>query len=130
MKLGLSMQVLDNFSQEAKEVYKHNPWLHFALPLHRFLEMGYHNQLFAALDKRRLELDEIREFFIILFGSERIGNIPNPKSNWTKFVKNLPSIMQQEKERWNPVTKQLSPWVDIEMQDIEYKRKRTCIQCY
>jgi hypothetical protein len=33
--LERNIDVLDDFSQEAEEVCKHNPWLNYALPLHR-----------------------------------------------------------------------------------------------
>jgi hypothetical protein len=128
MQLELTIEVLDDFSQEAKEVYTHNPWLNYALPLHRCREMGYHNQLFDILDERRLGFDEIRELFIILFGPERFDNIPNPKANWKGFLNGLSSIVQQEKEHWNPVSKRLSPWIDIEMLDNEYKKNGKCVQ--
>jgi hypothetical protein len=33
-ELELNMEVLDHFAAEAKEVYKHNKYLNYALPLH------------------------------------------------------------------------------------------------
>ena len=44
-QLELSLEVLDDFVEEAHEVYQHNKWLNYALPLHRIREMGYQNQI-------------------------------------------------------------------------------------
>jgi len=47
--LELSLEVLDDFTQEALEVNEHNKWLNYALPLHRCREMGYYHRLFDLL---------------------------------------------------------------------------------
>ena len=38
-QLESSLEVLDEFMEETKEVYEHNKWLNYALPLHRCREM-------------------------------------------------------------------------------------------
>jgi len=51
-QLELSLEVLDDFLEEAKEVHEHNPWLNYALPLHRLRELGYHHRIFDMMDER------------------------------------------------------------------------------
>ena len=46
--LELSMEVLDDFTAEAEEVHEFNPWLNYALPLHRMREMGYQDRIFVS----------------------------------------------------------------------------------
>jgi Mg-chelatase subunit ChlD len=125
-QLELSIEVLDDFSQEAKEVCTHNPWLNYALPLHRCREMGYQNRLFDILDERRLGLDELRDFFILLFGVEHFDGVPDPQADWKGFLKSISNIVKKEKDEWNPVTRRLGPWVDVKKLDKVYN-KNACV---
>jgi hypothetical protein len=43
--LDLSLEVLDDYIGECGEVQIHNPWLNYALPMHRCRELGYHDRL-------------------------------------------------------------------------------------
>ena len=68
------MDVLDDFVGEAEEVYEHNKWLNYALPLHRMREMGFHDRVFDMLDERTLTKSELRDFFRLLFGLDNFEN--------------------------------------------------------
>jgi hypothetical protein len=82
-KLELSLDVIDDFLEEAKEVYKHNPWLNYALPLHRLREMGYHDRVFDLLDERRLTVDELGEFLrVLLLDNDTSVALPDPSTEW------------------------------------------------
>jgi hypothetical protein len=119
-ELELSMEVLDDFFNEAKEVCKHNPWLNYALPLHRCREMGYHNRLFDILDERRIGLDELQEFLMILFGVEKFDSVQDPQLDWEGFLSRVSDIVKNEKNQWNPVTRRVDPWIDIKKLDEKY----------
>lgn len=119
--LELSLEVIDDFIQEAGEVYRHNDWLNYALPLHRCREMGDHNKLFDLLDERQLDPDEVRDFLLLLFGSQNFDGVPDPQADWDEFVKAIKNIVEKENKQWNPMTKKISPWVDIKKLNKAYK---------
>ena len=52
-ELEYSLEVLNDFKGEAKEVFDYNPWLNNALPLHCIREMGFSHKLFYVLDERQ-----------------------------------------------------------------------------
>jgi hypothetical protein len=122
-QLELSIECLDDFTAEAKEVYGKNKWLNYALPLHRCREMGYHNRLFDILDERLLSADELREFMFLLFGEDSFDGVPDPQADWKGFKKSIDDIVSREKKQWNPVTKKVAPWIDIKKLDKAYNKK-------
>lgn len=110
-ELEMSLEVLDDYVAEATEVYQHNPWLNYALPLHRMREYGFHSKLFDLLDERRLTLDEVMDFCRVLFGSEA-QRLPDPELDVKDFMSQL-AIINGKAEQWNPITKKVEPWLNM-----------------
>ena len=82
-QLELSMEVLDDFVGEAQEVHEHNPWMNYALPLHRLREMGYHHRIFDMMDERPFTHEELREYCsLLLIDSSPSDELPDPSADW------------------------------------------------
>lgn len=105
------LDVLDDYLAEAQEVYQHNPWLNYALILHRMREMGQYSQLFDYLDERTLTRTELLEFSQLLFGTT--VSFPDPNNDWKGFLKTINELQSNERMQFNPRTQEMAPWIDI-----------------
>jgi hypothetical protein len=126
--LEISLDVLDDFLAEAIEVYEHNKWLNYALPLHRMREMGFYHKLFDLIDERPMTRDEIKDFFQLLYGADVLDGLPDPQVDWPKFLDRIATVTKTQKMQWNPIKKKFTPWVDIRRLDYEFGSTATC--CY
>jgi Mg-chelatase subunit ChlD len=125
-QLELNVDVLDDFVAEAKEVYDAgNKFLNYALPLHRCREMGFHHRLFDIIDERQLGIDELPEFFALLFGEKdgKFDGVADPQVNWSSFMKGMARIVEAEPPQWNPITKKVEPWINLKKLDMTYRRQ-------
>jgi hypothetical protein len=118
----LSLEVLDDFVAEAKEIQETNIWLNYGLPLHRMREMGFYSKLFDLLDERKLSKDELREFFRLLFGTSNMDSVPDPEGDWKGFCDAIERLSHKEGKTWNPITKRMDYWVDVRKLKRAYKK--------
>jgi len=108
--LEISIEVLDDYTCEAQEVYKHNPWITYSLPLHRCRELGYHERLFDLIDERPLTAGEVKSFCCLVFGLPE-ADLPDPGGGASAFVKAVKLVLEREQLQWNPIKKKTTPWI-------------------
>ena len=112
---GGFLDVLNDYEAEAAQVHGQNPWLNYALILHRMREMGLQGSsgLLDSLDQRPFSGDEIRSFVALLFGTTS-DLLPDPLCDWDNFVSEIDRLQQREQMHWNPAKRAVTPWIDIE----------------
>lgn len=125
-QLEMSCDVLDDFFAEALEVYEHNSWLTYGLPFHRMREMGFYHKLFDLIDERPLTKDELRDFFLLIYGADALDGIPDPHVDWERFLERIDTVTNAEKLQYNPVKKRMMPWVDISKLAFKYGDMADC----
>jgi hypothetical protein len=102
--------ILDDFYGEAVEVYLRNPWLCYALPLHRFREMGFQEPVLDTVDERALNPREVKDLCQFLFGFA----IPvDPLADWNGFLRMVADLMSKEQNQFNPISKSVTPWLNL-----------------
>lgn len=120
--LELSVEVLDNYTSEAGEMYQANSWLNYCLALHRMREFGFQHRIFDLLDERSLTISELRDFFLLMFGVGKFDGVPEPELDFKGFMTSLERVVKSEKEQWHPIKKKLKPLVSMTKLKAEYGR--------
>lgn len=109
-----SIDVLDDFWAESREVYLHNPWLTYAVGLHRLRESGLAPNAMSKIDEEPLSLDKIHVLCqtLFLFGEDDSLELPHPKQ-WDNFFEALTVLVEREKPQWNAIKKKMTPWINL-----------------
>lgn len=108
-RLQFRFDVLDDWFGEALEVYLRNPWITYALALHRFRESGLQVELLDSLDERLLTLQEAANLCEFLMGEK----LPNPTADWPGFLNAVDNFTRSEQFQWNPIYSGHRPWIDL-----------------
>ena len=109
-ELEISLDVVDDYTDEASEVEKYNPWLNYGFPIQRLRELGFHDRVFDMIDERPLTKGELYNFCCVLFGAT---SLPDPSVDWISFVKALERLQKGENKVWNPIRAKMATWIDL-----------------
>jgi hypothetical protein len=98
-----------------------NPWLTYALPLHRFRELGFFVRALDVMDEHALTYQELRELCCVLF--QHGNTLPDPATgDWLTFLRALANLMSRERWQFNSIAKTLCPWIDLRRLHLVYGR--------
>lgn len=109
-QLEVTMDILDDWSNEAAEIYKINNWVNYSLPIQRFRECGVSLKEFDLLEESKLTPENLRRFLIALMGN---GDLPNPVVNWAAFITEVDREVKSYDPLFNPVTKRREGLVNV-----------------
>jgi len=126
-QLEFSLEVLDDFSGEALEVKRTNPWINYGLPLHRIREMGFHDRVLDLVDERPLTRTEVHSYCTLLFGGENSARVSDPSLDWKAFLGDIERLLRGESKQWDPVKKTLKSWINIKKLDRMHNDNRGSI---
>jgi len=112
-ELELSMEVLDNLTDEAEEIHSKNPWINYSLPMHRMRELGFQHRIFDLLDERKLTISELRDYCMLIFGHGNFDGVPEPESDFKGFMRALDKLVKREKMQWHATKKKMKPLLSL-----------------
>jgi len=134
----LELEVLDDFIDEAKEIYKNNPWLSYGLCLHRCREMGMScHPMFKFLDRldetplSREEIATVSKTFLGFVNSEHesvVELVSHSDEDWKAFCDTIGDEQERLDIRrqkfndhelmsfypWNPIRNGRTHWMDLQ----------------
>lgn len=120
------VEVLNDFMDESLEVHKCNPWINYCQPIHRCREFGFHHRLFDLMDERPLTLDEAHDYCCLIFGQEFKDTAPEPQADFKVYAAAVEKTQNAETPQWNPCSKSVKPWINMELFRIRYGDGTPC----
>jgi hypothetical protein len=90
------LQIIEDYRSEANIINKWNPWLNYILPIHRFREMGVPDSVLITIKERSLTSEEMKEYCMLLFGSELTSRGIELRHDFSQFLKVIKCIAKKD----------------------------------
>jgi hypothetical protein len=111
-ELEIEMDILDDYVQEGKEVYKLNPWLTYGEPIHRIREWGVRFPELDYLDESRLTPQQMFSVCRMLLFGNKSKELPVP-ADWEQFRIILGDAKHAELKTFDPVRRRMAGWINM-----------------
>lgn len=130
--IGGQVEVLRSYAGEARDVQRHNPWMTYGLPLHRFRESCVRVEAIDRLSERPFSPREVKKLYQILFeddfideeGGNNVGGsarrLPDPIFDWDGFFSRVSRTVKDGPRVWHPLKEKPTPWMDCDLLDKIY----------
>ncbi len=124
--LELQLDIIDDPVGEAQAVHEYNPWLNYAMPMHRMREFGTKMKELDMIDERALSAGQMMKVCKILFNAT--DDLPHPEADWLAFEKAVNTGLKTLENIYNPITKKVEPWVNMtELKRMYCKEAGCCV---
>ena len=120
LSFSFPYDILDDQIRQAEEVYRVNPWLTYAEPLHRVLEFGVPHDVIDHLNTSLLSYHQLRSISHMIYGGPEM---PDPEKDWTAFVNRVNEENRKVPLVWNPVSQHPTDWIDVTALESCYSNK-------
>ncbi len=119
--------MLDDVEGEAKEVRAANSWLFYGEPLHRLREFGAALKEMDLLDEDALSSEQMAVMVSHLCANARA--LEHPDEDWDAFMKSVKNGLKTHKMVWDPIEKQLRPWINVSNLEKKYGPSKGSSAC-
>ena len=120
--LELKLDILDDWKGEALEIRKSNPFVNYALCLHRFRESGVTLKEFDLLDEGQLSWEHSRNLLSVLFDKQ----MPSPQLDPTAFFSTVRHENDREPKVYDVLLRRQAPLVNMTELRRAYGPKNGC----
>jgi hypothetical protein len=83
-------------------------------------EMGFYHTVFDHIDERPLDKTELIELMKIIFGLQKLAEIPDPDADWKGFAARIATHNTAESKTYDPIHQKVMPWIDMHKLDHVY----------
>lgn len=130
-QLRLTIHIIEDFSSEAANVHKYNPWAAYSPPLHRIKEFGVTHTSWVILKCRGMSPMEMKRYCTSLFGCDlMITSAVDTDLDHSRFLKILKIETKKACYRnWDPYHQKQVHVLDVKLIANALGQEESCYDC-